>query len=263
MNQLMPYPGNKAQQAIEICNYFPDHVTFVDVFTGGLGLLLNKRKSRIEIINDKNDCLVNLYNVIKYNLKEFKKQFDFYLNSKTFFDQIKYQDMDTMNKYEKAFRTMYLRYNSYLGVGRSFAAHPGPHLNFEKLMSKIKYTHERLKEVNIENRDYKKIIEKFDGPHTLFYLDPPYWGTENRGYMKGARSIDLAEFIATLENIKGRFILSHTEYAPFNKMWNSKIIGRRNNAGYINNSNKEKMKIKKYNELIYSNFKLVKENKLF
>ena len=36
---------------------------------------------------------------------------------------------------------------------------------------------ERLKNTYIENLDFQKIIEKYDREYTLFFLDPPYYGT--------------------------------------------------------------------------------------
>ncbi|MFT8806049.1 MAG: DNA adenine methylase [Acetobacter aceti] len=38
--------------------------------------------------------------------------------------------------------------------------------------------HERLSSVTIECRPYEDILTRYDGPDVLFYLDPPYWGTE-------------------------------------------------------------------------------------
>src|SRR5690606_38440811 len=62
--------------------------------------------------------------------------------------------------------------------------------------------------VVIENLDWNVFIDRYDRPETLFYLDPPYWGTEDT-YGKELFSRDQYEVIAErLASVKGRFILS-------------------------------------------------------
>lgn len=62
--------------------------------------------------------------------------------------------------------------------------------------------------MTIECLGYGEFIERYDRPHTLFYLDPPYWGCEN-DYGKNlfARD-DFQKLAAQLAGIKGKFILS-------------------------------------------------------
>jgi len=51
-------------------------------------------------------------------------------------------------------------------------------------------------------------LGKYDGPDTLFYLDPPYWGCEtDYGRDVFARD-DFAEMATRLAAIEGKFLLS-------------------------------------------------------
>ncbi|MGO7863350.1 hypothetical protein ACC676_17335 [Rhizobium ruizarguesonis] len=62
--------------------------------------------------------------------------------------------------------------------------------------------------VVIENLPWRRFIERYDRPGTLFYLDPPYWGSEdNYGRAVFGRD-DFAELADVLSRIRGRFILS-------------------------------------------------------
>lgn len=50
------------------------------------------------------------------------------------------------------------------------------------------------------------MIQKYDSRSTLFYLDPPYFGTNNNGYKH--ENIDFEDLVKLLHGIKGKFILS-------------------------------------------------------
>ena len=52
-----------------------------------------------------------------------------------------------------------------------------PRLNLLRIEEDLSAAHLRLQSTYIENLPWQAIIENYDRPHTLFYLDPPYWGT--------------------------------------------------------------------------------------
>jgi DNA adenine methylase len=73
--------------------------------------------------------------------------------------------------------------------------------------------HERLAGVVIEQLAYADVIRRYDGPETLFYLDPPYWGCEaDYGAGVFARA-DFERLADQLSGISGRFILSINDTA--------------------------------------------------
>jgi DNA adenine methylase len=60
--------------------------------------------------------------------------------------------------------------------------------------------------------DFAKLIQNYDAESTLFYVDPPYVGTENyyKGSLKGGFGIKDHERLAdSLKGIKGKFVLSY------------------------------------------------------
>jgi len=76
----------------------------------------------------------------------------------------------------------------------------------------------RLKEIQIESLDFRKVIEKYDSPETLFYLDPPYWQCES--YYQGKFSKqDHYDLSAMLNNIQGKFALSYYYFDELNELY--------------------------------------------
>ena len=53
---------------------------------------------------------------------------------------------------------------------------------------------------------YEKILEKYDRPTTLFYLDPPYWNRQL--YRFNFSESDFVALEKRLHDVKGKFILS-------------------------------------------------------
>lgn len=64
----------------------------------------------------------------------------------------------------------------------------------------------------IENLNYTDVIQKYDSPTTYFYLDPPYWKTEDY-YSKHDFDADDHKLLATqLQTILGKFSLSYYDF---------------------------------------------------
>ena len=93
-------------------------------------------------------------------------------------------------------------------ASRSFgtATTSPPRLNLLRIEEELSQAHLRLSRTTIEHLPWASCIERYDRPHTLFYCDPPYWGTEGYGVDFG---IEQYERMATLaRQIKGKMIVS-------------------------------------------------------
>ncbi|MBP7242925.1 DNA adenine methylase [Amaricoccus sp.] len=68
--------------------------------------------------------------------------------------------------------------------------------------------HARLAGVVIECLDWSDCLDRYDREGTLFYLDPPYWGSEtDYGKAMFARA-DFARLAERLAALRGRFLMS-------------------------------------------------------
>jgi len=58
---VIPYYGGKFQLSRELIPKLPIHERYIEMFAGGLSMFFRKKKVEWNIINDKDNNLVNLY----------------------------------------------------------------------------------------------------------------------------------------------------------------------------------------------------------
>lgn len=118
-----------------------------------------------------------------------------------------------MTDLERAGRFLYLQRTAFGGkvAGQSFGVDPvaGGAFNLTRIEPLLADLHERLAGVVIEQLDWLDFINRYDRPETLFYLDPPYFGSEgDYGRDLFGAPGQFALMATRLAALKGRFILS-------------------------------------------------------
>lgn len=210
VNPIIPWVGGKRRLAKRILPMFPEHQCYVEPFAGGAALFFMKDQVHVEVINDINGELVNLYRVVQNHLEEFVRQFKWSLISRQMYKWLKLTHVDTLTDIQRAARFYYLQKMAFGGKvsGQTFgtATTSAPRLNLLRIEEELSAAHLRLSRVYIEHLEWESCILKYDRPHTLFYLDPPYWKTEGYGvdfeFGQYARMAELAK------SIKGNMIIS-------------------------------------------------------
>lgn len=183
---VMKYHGAKWALASWVLEHFPDHETYVEVFGGSAAVLLNKKPSKHEVYNDKNDVIVNLFRVIRDDemRNELIKLLSMTPYSRTEFLDARHHD----ENYDPVTSAHKLLIRAQMGFGSSGAT--SSYTGFKSYTSvkgaasiKNLWTNlpanlievaTRLQGVMIENNDAQKLIKSHDSSDTLFYLDPPY-----------------------------------------------------------------------------------------
>lgn len=207
---IVPWIGGKRRLARHIIPKFPDHACYVEPFAGGAALFFLKEPAEVEVLNDINGELVNLYRVVKHHLEEFIRQFKWSLISRQIFSWLQKTPEETLTDIQRAARFYYLQKMAFGGkvANQTFgtATTAAPRLNLLRIEEELSTAHLRLSRTYIEHLAWDECIRRYDRPHTLFYLDPPYWGTEGYGVDFGleqyARMAELAK------TIKGRMAIS-------------------------------------------------------
>lgn len=98
----------------------------------------------------------------------------------------------------------------------------------------------------VENMDFENVINKYDSEKTFFYLDPPYFKTENYYSNHEFGRGDHERLYNSVKNMKGRFALSYyhfehlDDWFPTNEFcWKTKdfksgVFQKRRNTKYWN-----------------------------
>ena len=211
--------GGKSLLAEEIVSYFPkdyEKMIYVEPFVGAGSVFYKKNISIKEILNDLDKNIYILFQGLKkFNTTKINKALSVLPRTKNIF--IKVKNSSPKSQFDKFIKSYYLIKNSFFGLSSSFNLKGN---NTNPLIVKDKFN-DRLKNVIIENKDYKSIIKKYDTPNTLFYLDPPYEKSES---LYRHFNMDYIELASILKKIKGRFILSLNYNKEFIKLFNTSYV---------------------------------------
>ncbi len=213
-NPAAPYIGGKrilAKKVIQRINVTP-HDAYAEPFVGMGGVFLRRTmQPRMEVINDINGDVANLFRILQRHYPQFLDTLRFQITSRREFDRLTRIHPSTLTDLERAARFLYLQCLAFGGKvqGQTFGiSMHGGRFNLAKLAPQLEEIHERMAGVVIENLTWRVFVERYDRPGTLFYLDPPYWGCEDDYGKAVFGRADFAEMANVLERLKGRFILS-------------------------------------------------------
>ena len=183
-------------------------MVYVEVFGGGGSVLLNKERSVREVLNDANGNLINLYRVVREHPDELKDRLLYVMHNREDFKiaqrrlaQFAYKD-DIL----RAADFYQVVRQSYAGNGKQFS--PVARSMWAGFPA-IDRVAGRLQGVTLEIEDFETIFQRYDSPTTFFYLDPPYFFTED--YYPGnifLRS-DHQRLAAILLRAEGLWLLSY------------------------------------------------------
>lgn len=207
---IIPWIGGKRRLASEILPWFEPHTCYVEPFAGAAAMLFCKVPAKVEVLNDVNADLVNLYRVVRFHLEEFVRQFRWALTSRQIFEWTQKTPPDTLTDIQRAARFFYLQKLAFGAKveGQTFgvATTSSQALNLLRIEEELSAAHLRLSSVVIEHMDWSTCIERYDRPHTLFYCDPPYFQTEGYGVAFGLEQYE--RIAGLMRQIKGKAIVS-------------------------------------------------------
>ncbi len=237
------YFGSKNNLARKICELLPPHNAWVEAFCGSAALTLAKSPAPIEVINDMDDNIMNLFEQLRDHPEKLTRLVALtpyarqeLIRSRT--------SKKSSNKLEKARRFLVesmMAVNGVFGEGRGGFSYSLSYTRDNRearvnrwynLPERLSEVVERLRNVRIESRDARKLlVDYMDRPATLIYLDPPYLAERTNGYNKDAREESFHNELLTLANkAKCMVLISGYENTLYRQLlsrtngWSSKRI---------------------------------------
>lgn len=253
---FFPWVGGKEKLIPYIRRIMPEKLSqYVEPFGGSGALLLSMkpRPGRLDIYNDFNVELVNLFCCVKersgallrelqffplHSREEFEWYKSFLEHRTVFFENIEaelkvLEDRDCFTEEQAAVLAPILQeraqlydvyraaayfkrvWGSFSGTTNSFGVKP---LKLRDALERLMEAAKRLEDAVIENKDAIRLIMDRDRPDGLIYCDPPYYDAEQ--YYDAAFSTeDHARLRDALKECKGYVIVSYNDCEEIRKLY--------------------------------------------
>lgn len=254
MNSPISRMGGKKLLVPQLLKRFPEKPPdkYVEVF-GGAGWLLfaSDRHAPLEVFNDVDGELVNLFRCMKYHAGELQREIRWVLNSREMFTDAKEQQACRgFTDIQRAAQYFLIVKLSYGSDARTYG---GSKKNLTKAREYLTAVQQRLEGVRIEHKDFQALIKQFDGAGTLFFLDPPYLGAED-SYDAVFTIDDHLRLRDALRALKGQFLLTYNDDPQVWEWYRGfqiETVDRNNNLTGRYQSTRQDSK---YHELIIRNY---------
>lgn len=232
--------------------HIPAKGGYIEVFGGGAALLLAKPPVKLEVYNDVNGDVVNLYRVAKYHPEALATEIEGMPISRQFLHEIgQVLQTNFLTDIQRAGLFLHANKGSFGGNGSSFPVcrQPDTHpvVARETLMKSIREFSKRMERVLIESLDYRRIFLNYDHPENFMFLDPPYYNAKPTNY-NGWSEDEMREFASHVAKLKSRWIIT-VDDSPLNRsLWRKhhiEAVTTRNGCG-----NHGKLAVRHFGELI-------------
>ena len=256
---MISYIGGKARIGKWIAPQIPNDIeTYVEGFSGMFWVFFN-----MDLKNYPNlkTVVYNDYNGLNANLMKWAKQYDVLREALSHYpcQQLKVEDtppeyavmfkeyqklvfndnlvITDENSLEVACKYVYVLTQVFSGSKpetASYMDYKGKYrckvLIFMDKLQHPSYREHLDRITFVENMDFQTVVEKYDSPTTYFYMDPPYYKTENY-YSNHIFTIETHQRLATcLQNVQGKFGLSYYDFPQLSEwfpkeqyVWKEKV----------------------------------------
>ena len=227
------YYGAKQRLAAQIVKSLPPHNAWVEAFCGSAAITLAKKPAPIEVINDLDGNIVNLFRVLRKKPRALAEAVTLTPYAREEFAGAG-RHRKKLTKVERArrflARTMMTVNGDAKDAGFSYSSsftrgHKEARVSrWYNLPGRLEDVAERLRNVRVENIDARSLLEEFvDRPATLVYLDPPYFVKRDHEYVIDANDEQFHRELLTLcRRAKCMILLSGYDTPLYRRMLRAK-----------------------------------------
>lgn len=238
---MISYIGGKARIGKWIVPFIPSDIeTYVEGFSGMFWVFFNMD---LEKFPNLKTVVYNDFNGLNANLFKCAREYDRLWDELSTYPCQQLGVEDTPEEYGEMFRT-YQRelFDANLVIGdepnfeiaakyvyvlcqvfsgskpetAKFTDYKGKYrckvLIFMDKLKHPKYREHFDKITFVENLDFESVLAKYDSPSTYFYMDPPYWKTENYYSNHEFDRNDHERLADVLRGLTGKFSLSYYDF---------------------------------------------------
>ncbi len=258
-----PWMGGKGWLVKKIADRLPRKARYVEPFAGAAAMLLALPPSPVEVLNDRNRDLIGFYRVMQEDRLRTalldRLQWTPYARDE-YARALALLNASEDDPITRAWAFFLVSNASFSGGGQSgltekrFATSTqrsqGRRMNYH--IDGLPALAQRLKDVVIENRDAMDLLDQYDSPDTLFFLDPPYYpntrnirhersrGTYAGGEMDAMQHLELLAMCRQLKGFAALCGYAHDDYddALLSDGWKTLSFPRKAMSSLHHNSDK-------------------------
>jgi len=227
---LFSYPGSKWNLGPKYARLHPPHKIWVDVFGGSGAMLVRKSPSDVEVFNDLDADVINVFRVIKSRqYRELVRLIQATRNTRHQYElcrAILDNPNETPVRRAWAFITCgYIGYTLHPCITRTYTNSPKGTSRLKNCPIWLAEWRTRLKSVVLENEPWHSIIAKYDSADTMLSLDPPYMPgvlrtSVGRYYPHTFSTDDHIELLNTIQHVKAKVLLcGYNHPAYLRRLW--------------------------------------------
>lgn len=218
MKTALRYYGGKWKLAPWIISYFPAHLNYLEPCGGGASVLLQKPPAKLETYNDLDGAVVNFFRVLRDQPDALIEKIELTPWARAEYAACREPAEDTVEAARRFYVMSVMSFNGATGDNpRTFGWRCSTDHRLRSTPTReitqhsLRQIARRLQSVQIENQDYRQVIERFGSDQTLIYLDPPYLAelrTNDDWYAHEWSERDHVEAAEVLHGVAGQVIIS-------------------------------------------------------
>jgi DNA adenine methylase len=225
------YPGSKAKAIKNIVPHLPYTDMYCEPFGGTGSVWLARNAVKLEIFNDRYSGVTSFYRVLRDKpLKEkLEERLQFLIHSREEFIWSRSTWKNCDDLVERAARWYYTVRNSFGSQSLYFGRSKNPKAVFaSKLQNGLELfhpIHERIKNSQIENLDWRVCFNDYNRPECVWYLDPPYYQATKGMYECEFTDSEHIELLDRIQDLLGFVAISTYPNELYEKYdWDKRVI---------------------------------------